>query len=148
MLLTIIFLISCFVTARLLYKKNMLVASVAYAITIAVILLVLAFICDVPFIGDVLSKIFGRYNYFSIQYLLREAIKTQGYSVFIVTAIAFTFVLQLAVTVFCVVDTITHLFKKRAYEYKKRTVVFKARFFKSKTRITRNINLLYCRMLN
>lgn len=148
MLLTVIFLISCVVTARLLDKKNMQIASIAYAVMIAVILFALAFICDVPFIGDVMSEIFGRYNYFSIQYLLREAIDAPVYSVFIVSAIAFTFAVQIAVTIFCFVDTITHLFKDRAYYYKKRKDFFKLRPLVSIAKIIRKINLLYCRMLN
>lgn len=148
MLLTVIFLITCIVTARLLEKKKMRVASIAYSVMFIIFLSALVFVSDFSFIRDILTDVFGTYAYYSARYIVIEAVDAPGYSIIISVALVLTVVFQIAATVYCFVDTIVSYLKKKHHDHKKWKEALKRTLPAYDAIITKRINILYCRMLN
>lgn len=149
MALNLLFLLSSIVTARILDKKKMRVASVAYSVMFIVMLAVLLFTVDVDVIRSMMIQLCGKTCYFNVHFTFVDAIHTPLYGAFIIGALVLTFVVQLAATVFCVAKEIVYHFSKQNSRYQKAK---KARpvFVHSvhDLFLSPNINLLYCRMLN
>lgn len=148
MALTLIFLISCIITARLLEKKKMRVASVAYSVTFILLLFILLFVTDIEPISRALANMLGANAYGEIKLALIEALRSASYGTCITIAILLTFFLQLAVTVFCAVSTIVRFFKKWSVTYRSKREKFRIIYPIRNIYIRKPINLLYCRMLN
>lgn len=148
MILTVIFLITCIITARVLEKKKMRAASIAYSVLFVIFLVALLFVTDLKPLQTALINTVGVKIYFSVRFSLLEAINATGYGMIIAGAILFTIALQLFATVVCVVDKLVEIFKKSSFQYKSRRDIFKRILFTHEVFLAKRINLLYCRMLN
>ena len=146
---TVLFLISCVVTARLLDKKNMRVASVSYAVMFAVLTVVLLFTVDAEPIRDLMVRLVGRNAYVNAHFAFREAINSSIYGIYIVSALTLTFILQLFVTVFYTAKTIvTYYFKKNSFSENKKKVNPGRVGDTRRLYLSQKINKIFCRMLN
>lgn len=146
--ITIIFLLSSIVTARLLDKKRMHVASIAYSVMFVIILSVLLFVVDFEFIRRLMINIVDPQTYYKVHFAFMDAINAPFYGLFISGALLLTFVVQLAVTVLYTATVIVfHYLQKNSFTCKKNAYFKLAQSVRS-LYLSNRINLLYCRMLN
>ena len=149
MALSVIFLLTSIVTARLLEKKKMRVASVAYTVMFIIMALVLLFTADAESIRNIMLRVVGSRWYFDIRHTFLDAIRAPLYGVYMMSAILLTFAIQLSVTViFTAKAVVYHLTKHRAFEYTIKKVHNRLLHEVCSLKMSRNVNLLYCRMLN
>lgn len=148
MLLTVIFLISCIITARLLEKKNMRVATVAYSVMFIILLYVLLLVIDFAPTNQAFTKLLGEEVYLETKEALLYALNSQGYGTCICFALFLTLFLQLTTALTIAVTGILHLLtgKKEGF-FQKREKQLSPRKPREVC-LNNHINLLYCRMLN
>ena len=149
MALTLIFLLSSIVTASILDKKKMRVASVAYIVMIVVMFVVLLLMLDVEPIRELMIKILGEWGYNATHEAFMDAISTPQYGVYTIAAIVLTFIVQGALLTLCPIHAIVHYFSQKKSVYQK----FKKNYIKTvyevyTLNISKPINLMYCRILN
>lgn len=148
MLLTVIFLISCIITARLLEKKRMKVASIAYSVLFVVLLTALFLTVDIAPISQACINIMGNESYLQTREALIYALRSPGYGTCIYIAVFLTFVLQAATALTLAVTEIVRVLSKEkeiCRAGKESSEGYRA--FREPDR-RKPINLLYCRMLN
>ena len=149
MILNVIFLLTSIVTARLLDKKKMRVASAAYSVTFIFLLVVLLFTAEAEVISRMMVNVLGENIYWNAHFVFLDAIHAPQYGLFIVGALGLTFALQLSVTVFHTVKVVVyHFFKQNTPLQKARKIRFTLLRPVRDLFLSPNINLLYCRMLN
>lgn len=148
MILSVMFLISCIVTARVFEKRKMHVASVLYTTLFILLLAALAFVTDIEPIRNSLANALGEYAYTVIRSVLFSAIRSSTYGIAIAAAIVLTAVLQLVTTVACVVSTIIGFFKRSGISDLAKKLRDRLAYAMRTLFLMKRINLLYCRMLN
>lgn len=148
MAITVLFLISCVITARMLEKKKMHAASVAYTVLFVVLLAALFLTVDFEPINRALTNVMGAKTYLQTQNALLYALRSDGYGTCIISALLLTFIIQLALPVaFAVTGLVRILFKKQETKQSKKDKYRSSRLL-NELYLKRYINLLYCRMLN
>lgn len=148
MLITVIFLISCVISARLLEKKKMRVASIAYSVLFIVFFAALLLTSDVEAINRTLSAIMGAQTYQLTRNALFYAYHSAGYGTCILIALFFTLMLQLALPIICAVARIVKLFGRGKVALISKKDKYRRSCRPRALYLQRHINLLYCRMLN
>lgn len=148
MIVTILFLISCVITARLLDKKKMRVASIAYSVLFVVLLTALLLTSDLELISRALSKIMGTKAYLLTKDALLYAFHSAGYGFCIFIALSFTFFLQISLSLIYAVVTIVKLFKKGNVALLSKKENYRRLYTPQALYLNQDINRLYCRMLN
>ena len=148
MILTVIFLITCVITARIFDQRKMKAAAVAYSVVFIVVLSVLAFTVDYPLISRAMSNIFGINNYNEIHSAICETIQTPVYGFSMIGGIAALFFVQLTASVLEMARAVVSCFKKEYLVRKFRKAYVSFAQHAHRLILPRRINLLYCRMLN
>lgn len=148
MLLTVILLISCILTARLLEKKKMRVASVMYSAVFIVLLVAVLLAVEVETIGFAISNIIGEDAYLQAHEVLLNAINSEGYGTCIYIALLFTLFLQITTFFVHTVYEIVWFDRSESAAYFPKKYVAKHSFKPRVLYLTRRINLLNCLMLN
>lgn len=148
MLVTILFLISCVITARVLEKKNMRVASVTYSVLFVILLAALLFTVDLELISRALSNMMGAKAYLQVKDALDYVIHSAGYGFCIFIALLLTISVQITLSLICTVVTIVKYFVKRSLELLTKKDNYRCPFTLRALYRQRYINRLYCRMLN
>lgn len=148
MLLTVIFLISCIITARILDKYKMHVASVGYSVMFIILFFALLFTVDIEPIRIAFSNVMGEAPYLEVKEALLYALRSPGFGTCIVIALLLTAFLQIAVSVIFAVTAIISLLKKGKKIYFIKKDEHSCSCLMRALYINRSINLLYCRMLN
>ena len=148
MTITLIFLISCIITARLFEKKHMRVASVAYSVLFVFLLVALLLTSDYEPISNAWSRIMGENVYLQAKDALLYAIHSAGYGTCIIFALLLTLILQLLLVLTLAVTGIVRILisKNKSYQSKKENYVSLYTLYKLFIQI--DFNLIYCRMLN
>ena len=146
---SVLFLISCVLTARIFEKRKMRAAAITYSVLFISVLFVLAFAVDIPILARALNNALGTKMYRDLHSAIAEAINTKLYGfsmigvicvMFIVQSIAAVVEMARAVAVIC--------FKKKALVRKFKKAYFKFARSVRNLYLPKRINLLYCRMLN
>ena len=145
MLITIIFLISCISTARILEKKKMNVAAAAYSVLFVVIFSALLLTADSELIGNALSNIMGVKSYMLTRDALIYVLHSAGYGACIYAALFVTLIFQVAALL---AITVVTLFRKRTATIISKKDNYRCPHTPRALYLNNSINLLYCRMLN
>lgn len=148
MILSVVFLISCIITARVFDKRKMHVASVLYTTLFVLMSVALVFVTDIEPVRNFFADALGAHAYSVIRSVLLSAIHSSTYGTAIAIAIILTAVLQLVTTVVCVVSTIIGFFKKSGIQTLAKKMEDRLAYPIRALLLARQINLLYCRMLN
>lgn len=148
MLISAIFLVSCIITARLLEKKKLHVASAAYSILFVIVLAVLFLTSDVEPIQQTLSGMMGTKAYLQTKEALLYALRSAGYGTCILVALFFTLFLQISLPLIYAVATIVRRFKKGREAVLSKRDQYRCPYPSRTVALPKQINLLYCRMLN
>lgn len=148
MLITAIFLISCIITARLLDKHKLRLASAAYSVLFVVLLTALLFTIDVELVGRSISNLVGTKTYLQTREALLYALHSAGYGTCITLALLVTLFLQLLIPFLFAVATVVALFKKGKEARISKKDKYRLPHALRELYVRRRINLLYCRMLN
>ena len=148
--LTVLFMISCVLTARKFEKLKMQLASLAYSVTFIVICFVLLFTVDIDVVSRALLNFFDADLYFDVRAALLDAMAMTYYGVSIVGALIVTTAVQLAVTVIDAARVMVRycFFAKESLARKFKKAYFRFAQFGRIVYFPKRINLLYCRMLN
>lgn len=148
MLLTVIFLISCIITARLLEKKRMKVASIAYSVMFIVLLTALLLTVDFAPVSQAFTNIMGEETYLQTKEAFIYALHSPGYGTCIYIALFLTFILQAATALTLAVTGLVRVLSagKAAYRHKKEKR--ESSYLPRELYLKKRINLMYCRMLN
>ena len=148
--LTVLFMISCVLTARKFEKLKMQLASLAYSVTFIVILFVLLFTVDIDIISRAMLNVLDAELYYDVRTALRDAMGMSYYGISIAGALIFTTALQLAVTVIDALRVVVRccFFAKKSLARKFKKAYFRFAQFGRTLCLPKRINLLYCRMLN
>lgn len=146
--ITIIFLVSCIITARMLEKKKIHVASVAYSVLFVVLFAALFLTVEFEPVSYALTRFMGAESYLQTKQTLLYALSSAGYGTCIISALLLTFVLQVSLAVALAVKGLVRILsgKKEAYLSKKDK--FETAQLIRGLFIQKRINLIYCRMLN
>lgn len=148
MLLTAIFLVTCVITARVLQEKKMRVASVIYSILSVVLIVAILFTSDFVPVRYAFENLMGEEYYLNIKDAILHALYTSGYGTCTLFAFFITLFLQVVISVIYVVTIVVKLIKvgKEVYLLKKdsnsHSYIYRVLSLK------KDINILYCRMLN
>lgn len=148
MLLNVLFLLTSIVTARLLEKKKMRVASMAYSVMFVFLLVVLLFTVESEAVGRLMVNVLGEDVYRAIHPAFLDAVHTPQYGLLIVGALALTLALQLSVAVFHTAKLVYHFVKQNSFLQKAKQIRFTLLRPVRDMFLFPKINLLYCRMLN
>ncbi len=149
MAITIIFLLSCVITARIFERKNMRTAAVAYALLFAVVLLLLLFAVDIPIIERALTNVIGAEKYAEMQSIVDDAMQSSIYGFSMISVIGAVFVVQVVASVVATAKVVAvYCFNKRSLVRKFKKVYGGFVSFARELRLPRRINIFYCRMLN
>lgn len=148
MLITVIFLVSCIITAQLLEKHKLRVASIAYSVFFVVLLAALLFTVDLELISRALSNMLGAKAYLQVKDALDYAIHSAGYGFCIFIALLLTISVQITLSLICAVATIVKYFVKRSLKLLTKKDNYSCPFTLRALYRQRYINRLYCRMLN
>lgn len=145
---TVIFLITCILTARVLEKNKMTVASIGYSVMFVMLFSALIFTSDLEPVSIALTNLMGEVPYLQLKEALLYALHSPGYGACIITAFLLTLLLQVAVSVIYTVTSFARFFKKarRAHHFGSKKVGSDCEY--RELYVHRPINLLYCRMLN
>ena len=146
---SVLFLLSCVLTARTFAKYRMRIASMLYSIAFVVVLFVLLFMVDIEFVSKALINIFTEEWYFEVRNDFLEVTGTAYYGFTMLIVVCVTTAVQLFVLfVNAVREVVIYCFSKESV---------RRRFYKAYSKcaqlvrgllIYRPINLLYCRMLD
>lgn len=146
---SILFLLSCVLTARSFTKYKMQLASIFYSVAFIVVLFVLLFTLDIDIVRRALINIFTEEWYFDVHNAFLDAMSTTYYGLTMLGAVCITTAVQLFILfVNAVREVVIYCFSKEAVRrrfykaYSKRVQLVRGLF------ICRPINLLYCRMLD
>ena len=148
MVFTVLFLITCVMTARLLEKKKMYVASVMYSVMFVILLTALLFTSDIELVNRSLSNLIGIKTFLQTKEILLYAFESAGYGLCILIALLFTFILQFSLSVICTVVTIVRFLKKGREVILTKKEKYGYLYIPRAFYVHKPINLLYCRMLN
>lgn len=148
MLLTFLFLISCIITARLLEKKKMRVASIAYSVLFIILFAVLFLTVDLEPITRALTNVMGAEMYLQTKSALLYAIGSAGYGTCIISAMLLTFIIQLVLPIALAVTGLVRILFKKKEEHTSKKEKYKRARIQYGIFVQKQINLIYCRMLN
>ena len=145
---SVLFLISCIFTARFLEKRKMHVASVMYSAVFAGILIVLLLAVDIPIIQTAFSNMMGAREYAQAHEFVRDVVSTDEYGISTITVMVVVFVVQIITTLIQAAKAVVTLLirKTTPAKFKKRKLSLASPV--RTLYLPRQINLLYCRMLN
>ena len=146
---SILFLLSCILTARTFAKYKMRMASVLYSVAFMVVFFVLLFALDIDFVRTSLINIFTEEWYFEIRNAFLEAMSTTYYGFTILGAVCVSTAVQLFLLfVNTVREVVIYCFSKEAVRRKFYKAYSKYAHIVRDLFIPKPINLLYCRMLD
>lgn len=146
---SVIFLLSCIITARFLKSRKMKLASALYALLFSVTLVIIMLAVDSKIIGFSFSNIFGESLYNELHRMILRMFAENIYGFSVVTLIAISISVQLAITIYCATKkAVRHFFASVSAERKFKKVYFRYARSVRNLYLPKRINLLYCRMLN
>ena len=149
MIITIIFLLTCVITARIFERKNMRAAAVAYALLFAVVLLLLLFAVDIPIVERALTNAIGAAKYAEIASAIDDAMSSTLYGISMISVIGAVFAVQTLASIIEAARVVAvYCFKKEALIRKFKKVYSGALRYSRELCLPRQINKIYCRMLN
>lgn len=145
---TILYLIFCIITARMLDKKQMRVATVLYSVMFVLLLPLILFSIDIEAVRQALSNVMGEHAYLEVSSLFHDVLNSSGYGICIAIALVTSFVLQLVVSLFWAVETLVNYIKERSVYYLSKKKRVEIPCLARNIYISKRIYILYCRMLN
>lgn len=146
--LAVIFIISCVISARILEKNKMRAASIAYSVMFVILLSALLFTVDFEPINHAFSRVIGMARYLEVREALLYAMQTPGYGTCIAAALLVTLLLQLLISAAYAVSVIANALKQEKGVYLSKKDKRKTISYTKKIYLRKQINLMYCRMLN
>lgn len=148
MLLTVLFLISCVITARIFDKKRMSAATIAYSVMFVVLLTALLLTVDFGPINQAFTNIMGEEAYLQTKEAFICALDSAGYGTCIYIALFLTFILQVATAMTLAVTGLVRVLSKRKEIYRSKREKRESSYFPRERYLKKRIHLMYCRMLN
>lgn len=149
MLVSVVFLISCIITARFLKRRKMKLASALYSILFSVTLVIIMLAVDSKMIGFAFSNILGGSLYSELHRAILRMFAENIYGFSVVTLIALSISVQLAIAIYCATKkAVRHFCASVDAERKFKKVYFRYAPSVRNLYLPKRINLLYCRMLN
>lgn len=146
---SVIFLISCVITARFLKSKKLKPASALYALLFSVTLALITLAVDSKIIGFAFSNILGESLYNELHRAILRMFAANFYGVSMVTLIAVSFAVPLAFVIFgATKNAVRRFFASVGAERRFKKVYFRYAPSVRNLYLPKRINLLYCRMLN
>ena len=146
--MSILFLISCIITARFFEKRKMRVAAVLYAILFAVVLSLLLFVLDFSITSTALTNILGAKSYRVLHDFLLDVLHTGFYGISVLSVIGLSVAVQVAVILLETTKQVLRYLVNHTYKRKFKTVRIRLASFVRQPFYSQKINLRFCRMLN
>lgn len=148
MIITGIFLITCIVTARVLEEKKMRIASVIYSILSVILIDALLLTSDLAPVKYIFKTLMGEECYLYIKSAIFDTLYTTGYGSCILFAFFTTLFIQVVISFIYVITNIVKLSKIYEVSYIPEKNNYRCLHIYQTLCLKKNINLLYCRMLN
>lgn len=148
MIITAIFLITCIITARVLKVQKMRIASVIYSILSIILIDALLLTSDLTPVRFAFENLMGEEYYMLIKETLTYALYSSGYGSCILIAFFTTLFLQVVISFIYLLTNIVKSIKIIKEVYLPKEYNYKNSYTYQVLTLRKNINLLYCRMLN
>jgi len=145
---SVLFLLSCVMTARFLERQKMRIANVLYSVLFASTLCVLAFVFDFPWLKGLMSYLLGESAYNELHIIALRVVSQTVYGVSVMTMISVIFSVQLGIAIYTATKKIVHKLTHREPARKLSRVYSIKKIDAPSFHPVLRINQLYCRMLN
>ena len=142
----LIFLLTCVATTRYLEKRRMYIANVLYTVTFVVVLTTVLLSTDQLFLATAMQNMFGK-AYPFLHEVAREVMNSPVLGMNLFGVILLIFAVQSAATVVGAVNVVKASFRKEVLARKFKKIYVARVSHVIRLRMSRSINLLYCRML-
>ena len=147
--ITVIFLLSCIITARYLEKKKMQAASVLYSVLFIITFTFSLFAIDYNVIQNGLINIFGEQFYGELRRSVLGILSIECFGISLKLFFVSACILQTAIVIIGLTKRVVSYFiveKKPSREFYK--AYFRFVLLVRNLYLPKRINLLYCRLLN
>ena len=147
--ITVIFLISCIITARYLDKKRMQAASVLYSVLFIITFVFSLFAIDYGIVKEGMINIFGEQFYGELRHSVLGILNTEFLGINNTILFTAACILQTVIVIIGLTKRVVSYFiieRKPASEFYK--AYFRFVLLVRNLYLPKRINLLYCRLLN